>query len=277
VTTGFTISDTNSAGQTTTDSNTSVVATALNYVNGPAGGHAILTGTPGEDVITAHGSFNAILGKGGNDIINAGDGDAAVTLGNGDATVTLGGSLNAVIGGTGNTTVTGAPGGFTAVTLGDGNDTVQIGGTHDAIILGTGTDTVSGTQGMSFITTGAGNDTITAGGNGNRINAGGGNNTITATGSNNTFVLPQAGQALDTINGFSETNSDVLDLRAALAATQWNHSAATLANFLQVTSGGGDTTLSIALSGSEAGTAIATLNGGTFGLTDLLSHHSLLT
>ena len=80
------------------------------------------------------------------------------------------------------------------------------------------------------------------------------------------------------ISGFSEFNGDVLDLRSAPAATSWNGKNSTLGNFLKVTSSGSDTTLSIAPSGSRAGTAIAKLSGaGSLGLADLLSHHSLLT
>jgi large repetitive protein len=70
----------------------------------------------------------------------------------------------------------------------------------------------------------------------------------------------------------SETNGDVLDLRAALKATSWNDSASTLGNSLTVTDSGGNTTLSVAATGSGAGTAIATLNGVRYGLSDLLSH-----
>ncbi|WP_428393996.1 beta strand repeat-containing protein [Lichenicoccus sp.] len=281
VATTFTLAASQTAGgstATSTDSTTSVVATALNYVNGPAGGHAVLTGTSGADVITAHGQYNAIFGKGGADIINAGDGAAAVMLGTGNASVTLGGSANLVIGGAGNVTVTGAPGGYTSVTLGSGNDIVQVGGSHDVILLGNGNNLVSGTARMAFIATGSGNDTITLEGSGSTVNAGGGTNTITGGSGGDSFVLPRASQGFDRITGFSETNGDVLDLREAMAGTQWNHRPATLGDYLKVTDSGGSATLSIAPTGSGAGTAIALLNGsGNVGLADLLSHHSLLT
>ena len=70
----------------------------------------------------------------------------------------------------------------------------------------------------------------------------------------------------------------MLDLRPALAATTWNHSASTLGNFLKVTDSGGNATLAIAPAGTGAGTAIATLRGaGSLGLSDLLSQHALRT
>lgn len=63
-----------------------------------------------------------------------------------------------------------------------------------------------------------------------------------------------------------------------MAATNWNHKASTLGNYLKVSDSGGSATLAIAPAGSGAGTAIATLNGaGNLGLADLVSHHSLLT
>ena len=164
------------------------------------------------------------------------------------------------------------------MTLGNGNNTVQIGGTHDVILLGNGTNMVSGTQGMAFIATGSGNDTIRLGGSGSTVNAGGGTNAIFGGTGSDTFVLPKAGQGFDGITGFTETNGDLLDLRQALAATSWNHNAATLGNYLKVTDSGGSATLAIALSGSGAATSIATLNGsGNLLLADLVSHHSLLT
>lgn len=89
-----------------------------------------------------------------------------------------------------------------------------------------------------------------------------GTNAITGGSGGDTFVLPKAGQGFDGITGFTEANGDVLNLRAALGATSWNHRAATLGNYLMVTDSGGSATLA---------------GSGNLGLADLLSHHSLLT
>ena len=280
VTTSFTLTASQTVGASTvstTNSATSVVVTALHYVNGPAGGFGVLVGNGGQDVITAHGYFNAIYGGGGADFINAGSGLAYVDVAGGSATVTLGGDLNLVTGTNGNVTVSGAPGGLSTVTLGNGNDTITIGGKDDIVLLGNGNNVVSGGQGMEFITTGSGNDTITLGGTGNTVNAGGGSNVIHGGSGGDTFLLPAASHGFDTITGFSETNGDVLNLAAALSATEWNGRSATLGNFLKVTDNNGSTTLAIAPTGVGAGTAIATLSGaGNLGLADLLSHHSLV-
>ncbi len=154
---------------------------------------------------------------------------------------------------------------------------MQIGGQNEIILLGNGKNLVSGTQGMAFITTGSGNDTIKLGGSGSTVNAGAGTNSITGGTGHDTFVMAKAGQGFDGITGFTEANSDALDLRAALSATTWNHNAATLGNYLKVTDVGGNTLLAVANGGSGAGVQVAQLSGATYGLTDLQSHHSLLT
>jgi len=199
--------------------------------------------------------FNTIEGGGNTNVTVAGGpaGYATVALGNGTDKITLSGADNTVVTGNGNDTVTGAPGGQTTVTLGNGNNSVYIGGKDDIITLGNGTNTVLGTQGMAFISTGSGKDTITVAGSGNTISAGGGTNVINAVDAgSDRFVMPVASQGFDTITGFLESNGDVLDLRAALAATSWNGSATKLANYLKVTDSGGNTNLAIAAKGTGA-------------------------
>ena len=265
-------------GQVLTATNTtaSVVATALNYINGPSLGFGWLTGTQGADVITASGYFNTISAIGGNDFINAGAGSALVNVSSGNVSVALGGSFNTVVGLNGNDMVTGASDGYTSVALGNGNDVVMIGGQHDTIKLGNGNNLVSGTQGMAFITTGSGNDTITLTGGGNTVSAGGGTNAIAGGSGFDTFVIAPAGTGVSSISNFTETNGDVLDLRSALAAMRWNGLSSSLGNYLKVVSSGGNTTLSVA-PGSGGGTAVAVLQGVSYGLTDLVSHRSLQT
>ena len=209
-------------------------------------------------------------------VMGAPGGYTAAILGGGNQKAVLGGGFNTVVGGNGNDVVTGAPGGFTSVTLGDGNNIIQLGGTRDTVTLGDGNNRVTGTAGLSFISTGRGNDTIVAGGSGNVIDAGGGRNVIVTDGGNNIFVLPRAGQGMDTIGGFSTMNGDQLDVHAALAATRWNGAASLLGNYLKVTSSNGDATLSVVSHGRDGGTAIALLKGaGGIGLADLVAHGSL--
>jgi Ca2+-binding RTX toxin-like protein len=281
VTTEFVLTATQTVGTivtSTTNANASVVVTALNYIYGPPGGHGEISIPNGENVVTAYGKDNVIVAHGGADFINAGSGDALIFLDGTNATITLGGSGNEIFGGSGNVTVTGGSGGYNAVLLGNGNDVVQVGGMDDLIELGNGNKLVSGTQGMAFISVGSGNNTIVLGGSQNDVIANQGTNTITDGTGQDYFLLPRAGHGFDTITGFTETKGDQLDLSSALSGTSWNGSAATLANYLKVTSSGGNTTLAIAANGSGGGTAIAELMGaGNLTLANLQSSHSVIT
>ena len=246
-------------------------------VTGSVGGYTAALLGEGNHTVALGGGYNTVVaGDGDNTVIGAWGGFTAVTLGGGRQQVTLGGGSNTIVAGNGGTIVKGSPGGHTSVLLGHGDNVVEIGGTHDIVKLGNGANQVSGTEGMAFIVTGNGNDTIVTGGASNIINAGGGKNTIVTDAGSDTFVLPKAGQGFDSITGFSTLNGDVLDLRTALAATKWNGGSATLGTYLKVTSGGGDTTLSVTSTGRGVGTAIATLKGaGDLSLSELMSHHSL--
>ena len=108
---------------------------------------------------------------------------------------------------------------------------------------------------------------------GDIVNLSGGANTITDSGSGNTYILPAAGNGTDTFSSNILTTGDTLDLKTALAATDWNGSAATLANYLTVTDSASAATLSISATSGGSATVIATINGAsTVTLSSLLAH-----
>ncbi len=110
-------------------------------------------------------------------------------------------------------------------------------------------------------------------GSGNVVNLSGGANTITDTGSKNTYILPAAGKGTDAFTSNILTIGDTLDLKIALAATNWTGSAATLSKYLTVTDSARGATLSIAATSGGTGVAIATIDGaGTATLASLLAH-----
>jgi hypothetical protein len=86
-------------------------------------------------------------------------------------------------------------------------------------------------------------------------------------------VIPAAGKGNDTFTTSVLTIGDTLDLRTALAATNWTGSASTLSNYLSVTNGTQATVLSIAPTAGGTAAAIATIDGasGTI-LSSLLAH-----
>ena len=159
-----------------------------------------------------------------------------------------------------------------------GNHMIFIGGSNDVLTATGGTETVQAFLGSNVITTGTGNDVIQVGGSGNTINAGNGSNQISDSGSGNTIVLPSAfgGQAHDDIFGYVLQNGDLLDMRSLLGSTQWNNNAATLGNYLQVsTANGADVVLMVTPTGSASGGSynVATLHGaGSVSLATLLAH-----
>jgi hypothetical protein len=133
--------------------------------------------------------------------------------------------------------------------------------------------------GFSLLYGTSGADVITAQASFNTIYGNGGNDFINATtGGHNTFVLPNAGQGVETITGFSETNGDVLNLASTLLAAGYIPLLTNLSNYLKVTGSGSSTILSIAPGGSGSSVQLAVLNGSAgLGLTDLLSHNSVIT
>ncbi|HEY1933506.1 MAG TPA: hypothetical protein VGG99_15950 [Acetobacteraceae bacterium] len=156
-----------------------------------------------------------------------------------------------------------------------GDHMIFIGGTGDSLTATGGTETVQAYQGGNAITTGTGNDTIHFAGSGNVINAGGGSNQIDDSGSNDTIVLPGANQGYDDIYGYMMTNGDKFDMRAMLASTSWNGSAATLADFVSIGQSANSATISVDPSGTAGGASylVATLeSSGPVSFSTLLAH-----
>ena len=105
------------------------------------------------------------------------------------------------------------------------------------------------------------------------VSLSGGADTITDSGSGNTYILPAAGNGTDTFASNILTMGDTLDLKTALAATNWNGSASTLSNYLAVADSTTGATLSIAATSGGSGVAIATINGAsTASVATLLPH-----
>jgi hypothetical protein len=114
-------------------------------------------------------------------------------------------------------------------------------------------------------------------GTGDTVTLSGGRDTITDTGGGNSFVLPIAGQGYDTFTGTLTQNiltvGDTLDLRPALAATDWNGAASTLAKYLTVGDTAQGAVLSIAPTAGGIGVAVATIGGATSAsFSDVLAH-----
>ena len=110
-------------------------------------------------------------------------------------------------------------------------------------------------------------------GSGDIVTLAGGANTITDTGGGNTYFVPAAGHGTDTFTSNILASGDTLDLKTALAATNWNGAAASLAKYLTVTDSAQGASLAIAPTSGGVGVTIAVINGATtLNLTGLLAH-----
>jgi hypothetical protein len=139
------------------------------------------------------------------------------------------------------------------------------------IASGTTSSTVSQSE-VSIVAT-AGTHILFLKGSGDIVNLSGGAETITDTGGGNTFILPAAGKGTDSFTCNILAIGDTLDLKPALAATNWNGSASTLSKYLTVTDTTAGATLSIAKTSGGAGVLIGSISGNTTAsLTSLLAH-----
>jgi hypothetical protein len=101
----------------------------------------------------------------------------------------------------------------------------------------------------------------------------GGTNTVTDTGSGNTYIVPAAGKGTVTFNSNILSDGDTLDLKPALAATNWSGASATLSNYLTVAATSKAAVISIAATSGGKATAIVTITGASnFNYSTLLTH-----
>jgi hypothetical protein len=139
------------------------------------------------------------------------------------------------------------------------------------IASGTASDTVAQSE-VSIAAT-SGNHVLFLSGSDNIVSLSGGADTVTDSGRVNTYVLPASGNGTVTFSSNILSTGDTLDLKAALAATDWNGSASTLPKYLTVADSATSATLSIAATSGGSGVAIATIDGASSAtLTSLLAH-----
>jgi hypothetical protein len=143
----------------------------------------------------------------------------------------------------------------------------------ERITIAAGTTSATVTQSQVSVVATSGNHMLFISGSGDNVSLSGGANTITDTGTGNTYILPAAGNGTDTFTSNILTTGDTLDLRTALAATDWTGSTSTLSNYLKVTDSASGGTLSIAPTSGGIGVVIANINGASnASLTSVLAH-----
>lgn len=133
------------------------------------------------------------------------------------------------------------------------------------------TTTVSQSNISVAATSGAG--MVFVGGSNDVADLSAGSSTVTDTGGGNTYVLPAAGTGTATFTSDILSAGDTLDLKSALAATDWDGAVSTLPNYLSVSDSSQGAVVSIAPHSGGSGTAIATIAGATnLDLNAVLAH-----
>jgi hypothetical protein len=110
-------------------------------------------------------------------------------------------------------------------------------------------------------------------GSDNILNLSGGTNTIADTGTGNVYIAPAGGHGSDVFTYNIISNNDILDLKTALATTNWNGAASSLSRYLTVTDSANGAMISIKSTLGGAGRQIAFIAGATnLNLSTLLTH-----
>jgi beta-glucanase (GH16 family) len=266
-------------------------------ISGTAGGARITTGD-GDQTVTITGTNNQLQTGNGNQTITFNGNNNTVTTGAGSSTIILNGGYETVSVGTtpsgtttisatgfgevitstgpGNITFSGSTGNST-VHLADGDHIVTLGGSGNTVTVGVGTSIIRAGIGQAIVHAGGGSDTIYVSGWNNLLDAGAGMNFLHGGRGNDTFVLNGAGQGLDTIWGFSTTNSDKLDLTRTLANVASQVDLTNVGSYITASTSGGNTTLYVDPTGGH-GTpyAFALLEGVSATVQQLVGHGSLI-
>jgi Ca2+-binding RTX toxin-like protein len=177
-------------------------------------GNDLINSGSGNDISLGADGADSIFGWAGNDSIDGGAGKDSLYGGLGD---------DLVLGSDGDDLIFGRPG-ADKVDGGAGNDVLYGGFDNDTVLGGDGNDTLYGVTGDDSLDGGAGDDTINGGagndtlvgGTGNNILIGGeGTNHLTAAAGlgKDVFGLAPLMRGSDVIDGFSQVDGDVLQVR----------------------------------------------------------------
>jgi len=151
----------------------SIVVNVTPQAEGPGPGDDTVTGTSGNDVVSALDGNDTVDGGDGNDVLN-GDGGDDVLIGGPGADRLRGGA------------------GVDDLDGGDGADTLEGGASNDTLDGGDGADQLSGDAGDDSLTGGAGDD---------RLNGGAGNDTMAGGLGDDTYHVDAAGDVVDETGG----------------------------------------------------------------------------
>jgi Ca2+-binding RTX toxin-like protein len=235
-------------------------------------GNDTLYGDDGNDTISDFGGNDTINGGIGNDTLTDWLGNDAINGGDGDDVIwDHAGTSNTINGDAGNDSLV-TSGGTNTINGGDGNDTITGGTGADTINGGDGEDSISEIGGANTISGGAGNDTLRGGSDIDTIDGGSGDDTIqgdtgwdilTGGAGADRFVWTLPVHGLDHITDYQAgAGGDVLDIAMRHTMELFSGqtiTAANLTNYVQLSTAGGNTTISVDYDGAGTGWSMGQL------------------
>lgn len=197
-----------------------IIGTIYDDILTGSSGNNTITALDGDDVIDTGEGNNVVFGDGGADTITGGSGNDSINGGTGDDIIDAGNGSNIISGGSGNDTITG----------GDDNDLIGGGADNDLIDAGNGNNIVFG---------GSGDDTIITGDDMDSVNGGNGDDTVRASAGNDTF---NGGNGTDWLDYSLETTAVDVSLISG-TATGASIGTDTISNFENISGSSGNDTL----------------------------------
>ncbi len=259
---GVTVSLATTAAQNTGSAGTDTISAVEN-----------LLGSDFNDILTGNTGTNTLWGGNGNDTLNGGDGNDALFGGAGADTLNGGAGTDTVryddtVGVVVSLLTNTGTGGHAQGDVLIGIENIIGGSGNDTLTGNTGTNTLEGGDGADTLNGDGGND-ILVGGLDNDILAGGtGTDTLTGGGGSDVFVFSPGG-GTDRVNDFVRGNfgaglGDALDIADILVG--FTPGVSNIADFVSLTTGGGNTNFRVDANGTVGGasfTTIATLQSIT--------------
>jgi hypothetical protein len=142
-----------------------------------------------------------------------------------------------------------------------------------AITVASGTASATVSQSEVSVQVASGTHMLFVSGSGDTVTFAAGGSSVTDTGGGNTYILPAAASGTTTFASNITNIGDTLDLKPALAATNWNGTAATLANYLTVKDTAAGAVVYVAPTSGGTGVAVASITGATsLSYSTLLAH-----
>ena len=231
------------------------------------------------DSIQGIAGGDIILGRGGNDTLYGNNGADRIDGGEGDDTL-WGGTDNDVLRGEAGNDILYGDSGNDTLEGGLGNDMLYAGDGDDTLLGGNGNDSLNGDIGNDTLAGGDGNDTLSGGYGNDTLDGGVGNDTLNGGNGTDTYLFG-LGSGADILNNYhTDASLDTIRLGAGVSLTDITLSGTGNDLLLRLADGSElrvQSWFAASRRGSYQGLQIATEDGATIHLTDLIKAQTAFT